>query len=400
MEVDASPPMLLLTAAINLGVAFSFFIVNFRYPTAIKQSLSLYAWACVAVAVGSVAAVKLHVTAPLMSQIFNLSVSGAGTCLYYFSYRSLLERTYHLRITGTLYAIFLVCAVYGTFVTRSANQSAFTICAFDAILFGLASRDLLVNFRDSGRAHVIQGVAIGLFAAIMLVWGLQLLLLPPKPALIIHFGSPESYGLAAICMGAALGPITFLLLCNDEFNSRLLTLVATDPLTGLANRRRLMERGAEEIARARRFNHPLCVLMIDLDHFKALNDTHGHAAGDRALKQVAESSLAVLRDIDLVARSGGEEFAVLLPETSLAKGIEVADRLRQAVAGLEIMGTGGTVTISASIGVAELGIADETIDQVLARADRALYDAKAAGRNRVHHEAMAPGSALPDANPA
>jgi diguanylate cyclase (GGDEF)-like protein len=400
MGADASPPMMMLTASILVCAAFSFFIVNYRYPVAIKRALILYACACIAIACGFTLAVIFAQTAPQLSLIFNLIVSGAGACLYYFSYRSLLERTYHLGKTGALYALFLVAVVYCGLVTRNPNQSVFAVCVLDMILFGLAARDLLLNLRGHGRAHLIQGICMGLYVVAVLVWGIQILELPQQPRIIIHFGDPASYGLAANCIGAAWGSVNFLLLCNDEFNSRLLKLVATDPLTGLANRRRLIERGAEEIARARRFNHALTALMIDLDHFKALNDAHGHAAGDRALKLVAEVCTATLRDIDLLCRSGGEEFAVLLPETDLARGLEVAERLRRAVAAIEMATPADAVTLSASIGLAELGADDVAIDQVLARADRALYRAKAEGRNRVNHEATSPGDALAHGNPA
>ncbi len=393
--------MLSLTAAILLGGAISFLIVNFRYPLAIKRSLILFASANVAIAIGCLISAFFAGVAPQPSQIANLAVSGLGTCLYYFAYRSLQERSYHPRMVFALYAIFLAAVIHSSLVAHSGNRAAFAICALDIILFGLSGRDLLVNFPGRGLAHLIQGIAIALFTVFLIGWGALLLMIPPAQSLVIHFGEPASYGLAAICIGSALGQIIFLLMCNDEFNSRLLKLVSTDPLTGLANRRQLMERGAEEIARARRFGHPITALMVDLDHFKVLNDTHGHAAGDRALIMVAATCLTTLRDIDLVARSGGEEFAILLPETGLAEGLDVAERLCRAIHGLTVpAGATAAVSISASIGVAELSQDDVALDQVLARADRALYRAKAQGRNRVSHEAAEIARPLPAGNAA
>jgi diguanylate cyclase (GGDEF)-like protein len=194
--------------------------------------------------------------------------------------------------------------------------------------------------------------------------------------------------------------VTFLLMCNDEFNTQLLTLASTDPLTGVANRRRLMQRAAEEIARARRFSQPVTVVMIDLDHFKRLNDAHGHETGDRALCEVARACVAVVRDIDLVSRTGGEEFAILLPQTTLGRGLEVAERLRRAVAAIALPVAGAHLAISASLGVTELSPDDATIEQVLARADRALYRSKAEGRNRVSHEEVGLAVPLADGEPA
>jgi diguanylate cyclase (GGDEF)-like protein len=400
MEIDAAPPILSINATILLGSALSFFIVNYRYPDTIRRSLNLYAFAGIAIAAGALSEAFFKVAAPLPSQMFNLIVSGGGTCLYYFSYRCLQERSYHGRMVAALFAAFVASVFYGGLVAHNANLNVFAICVLDAILFGLASRDLLVNMGGRGRAHLIQGVGMGLFAALLLAWGAQLLTLPPKPQLIIHFGDPESYGLALTCLGSAIGSINFLLLCNDEFNARLLTLAETDELTGLANRRRLIERGRAEIARARRFGHPVTAMMIDLDHFKALNDTHGHAAGDRALKQVADVCRDTLRDIDLVARSGGEEFAVLLPETDLAKGLEVAERLRHAIYAIELPVGPDGARIAASVGIAELGKDEAVLDQLLARADKALYRAKAEGRNRVCCEMSVAAGASAEANPA
>ena len=155
-----------------------------------------------------------------------------------------------------------------------------------------------------------------------------------------------------------------------------------------------------ELRRARRSQMPLSLIMFDLDHFKEVNDRYGHLCGDAVLAAVGGRMRDVLRGSDLKCRYGGEEFAVLLPETDLAKGIEVAERLRQAVVDLDIPVAGAAARLSASFGVAELGTADVAIDQVLARADQALYRAKAEGRNRICHDAIAPERASTEASPA
>ena len=152
----------------------------------------------------------------------------------------------------------------------------------------------------------------------------------------------------------------------------------------------MIERGEEEISRIERVTQPLTMIMLDLDHFKTINDTHGHAVGDRVLKEAAQASVGALREIDLVARSGGEEFAILLPQTPLVRGLEVAERLRQAIARIHVPEAPAGVT--ASLGVAEYAPGDASIDQLMARADRALYRAKAEGRNRVSHELAEPSA--------
>lgn len=158
-----------------------------------------------------------------------------------------------------------------------------------------------------------------------------------------------------------------------------------DGLTGIANRNHFIDTGDLEMHRARRYGRPLSVLLIDLDHFKQINDTHGHGVGDTVIKNVVRACLASLRTIDRMGRLGGEEFAALLPETNREGAAIAAERLRAAIAAMTIEIEGGTrLAITASVGVATLADSDATrVDALIVRADRALYAAKRAGRNRV-----------------
>lgn len=157
-----------------------------------------------------------------------------------------------------------------------------------------------------------------------------------------------------------------------------------DMLTGLSNRRHFFELAEKELARARRHHEPFAVLMLDVDNFKQVNDTYGHDVGDMVLRQMSEVCAGVLRGNDILARLGGEEFAILLPETVLAPALETAERLRLALAASAVqLGDGRKLHFTASIGVACLVSTDENIDAILKRADAALYSAKNAGRNRV-----------------
>ncbi len=161
-------------------------------------------------------------------------------------------------------------------------------------------------------------------------------------------------------------------------------LATIDPLTGAANRRQFMDRLTAELERARRYGHALSVVMLDIDHFKRINDTHGHAVGDEALRALVATLHGALRDVDLLGRLGGEEFAVVLPETPPVGAVEVAERLRAAVAGIGVpVAVDGILSFTASLGVAGLDAADAGIEDLLARADRALYRAKQDGRDRV-----------------
>lgn len=158
----------------------------------------------------------------------------------------------------------------------------------------------------------------------------------------------------------------------------------TDMLTGLPNRRRFLELAEQELARATRYDGQLSVLMIDLDNFKSINDVHGHQSGDRVLAKFAEICRKTMRSIDIAGRLGGEEFAILLPETDLQHAVEAAERLRQRIADTEMaMENGKNFGFTASFGAASLSPDNDNIDRLLGAADRALYEAKRTGRNRV-----------------
>ncbi len=166
-------------------------------------------------------------------------------------------------------------------------------------------------------------------------------------------------------------------------NAQLKRLATIDPLTGVSNRRHFFDLVEEEIERMRRYRHPASMFMLDLDHFKLLNDTHGHDAGDRALAEVAQEVRGLLRGHDLFGRMGGEEFAGFLPETNIDAAFSVCERLRERIAEIEIRAGSNIVRFTASIGVAAVEIDDESPDASLKRADKALYTVKSNGRDGV-----------------
>lgn len=166
---------------------------------------------------------------------------------------------------------------------------------------------------------------------------------------------------------------------------RSLSLAVTDELTGLYNRRYVFAHLNELLARRQGSGDETAVMLFDIDHFKQVNDRHGHPAGDEVLRELATRALRHVRSIDLVGRLGGEEFIVVMPETSLGGAALVAERVRAAVADemFTLPKEGKTLPITVSIGVAVTGPDDDELECVLKRADNALYDAKNAGRNRV-----------------
>jgi len=164
---------------------------------------------------------------------------------------------------------------------------------------------------------------------------------------------------------------------------QLLIMATTDVLTGLANRRFFMERLSNEFDRVKRYESLYTILMIDLDFFKKINDTQGHKAGDNVLTKVSEILQSELRCTDIIGRIGGEEFAVILPETEIQHGLQIAERLRKAVEQLPLELDGDKINVTISLGASQSNITDREMDDALIRADSALYDAKRSGRNRV-----------------
>lgn len=168
-----------------------------------------------------------------------------------------------------------------------------------------------------------------------------------------------------------------------RMEAELRRLATTDPLTGAFNRRQFFDKAREEFRRHRRYGHAFVLLLMDLDHFKKINDTYGHPVGDAALQLFVDNCRRVLRQTDIFGRTGGEEFSAVLPETHAPDALQVADRLRARVAGTPIPLEAGAIRFTVSIGLTELQPTDDSLRSMIRRADQALYAAKGGGRNRV-----------------
>ena len=169
----------------------------------------------------------------------------------------------------------------------------------------------------------------------------------------------------------------------QQLNAQLERLAMMDELTGLMNRRAFFNQGAKEISRTQRHQTPLSLLMLDVDVFKSVNDCYGHAAGDRVLQHVAHKIIENVREMDTVARMGGEEFSVLLPSTGAKDAVKLAERVRQAVERESCQIQDQTIEVTVSIGVASYGENMSSLEAILRHADDSMYQAKHQGRNRV-----------------
>jgi diguanylate cyclase (GGDEF)-like protein len=191
------------------------------------------------------------------------------------------------------------------------------------------------------------------------------------------------YSLAAMAILATFMVMCYLWFLVAELQTELAEQARTDPLTGALNRRAMEEAALRETARSTRYDHPLSVIMIDIDFFKRLNDARGHAAGDCALKAFVRKVKSLLRGEDSFARTGGDEFTILLPDTPASAGSLTAERVRQAIEAMEIPFEKSPIKLTISAGVAQLDPDHGGLEGMMHRADAAMYKAKALGRNSV-----------------
>lgn len=241
--------------------------------------------------------------------------------------------------------------------------------------------EMLMRYRGEGRAHVVGGCLSLMMAAATAARLVGAAAGRPEQGDLIAGDWAERVFFLFAYIAATMSALNFCLISNDAFNNELRRQADADPLTDLPNRRRLTQRGEEETRRARRYRRPLSVIVLDLDHFKAINDGYGHAGGDAALIAAGEICRATLRDVDMFARLGGEEFVAVLAETSRSEAAAVAELLRLAMTRVRTPGA-PDLRLTASLGTATLRNGEQFAD-LLARADAAMYQAKAAGRNRV-----------------
>ena len=267
-------------------------------------------------------------------------------------------------------------------------------------LASLASESVDVVFRHFHQtaAKVIEKERIGLYITTMLTLGaIVTLYILYRRVVVSGFGDRLSLISSAMVAESGSEPPHIPVRGRDEIAVmakaaeellgkavRLRNLAAVDQLTQVWNRRHFFELAAIETDRATRHNSVSVIMMLDIDHFKKVNDTHGHNFGDHALFEVAQSCKGVIRSIDIFARYGGEEFALIMPETSLEEGVIAAERIRTTVASKPLQTKNGKeLVLTISIGMVEVRLNQVKIDDALGFADRALYLAKKMGRNRV-----------------
>lgn len=326
----------------------------------------------------------LSAALPFLRHAWNVpaALSGAAACLFVREIAELQHfspRVY--RMFGWLAGVFVVLAFAN--VARRFGLGEFVAMIGNLIFVGAAVFTLVVAFLAWRRQNRAAGwflLAWGLLESFTIATAVHLLVTKQDSMALLYYGLPLSMVAAAVLI--ALG-------VADRLRDERLALTdaqrraQTDSLTGVLNRRSLIERLDAACLRAQARGLPIALLFIDLDHFKEINDTYGHAAGDACLKAIIDPIHAELRQSDVIGRYGGEEFVVILSSADVAAAEPIAERIRNRVANVSVEGFGAPIHVTCSIGVATSDMLGVWGEKLIARADEAVYVAKRAGRNRV-----------------
>lgn len=313
---------------------------------------------------------------------------GAAFCAYAIALRAFNGSPQRrLRLAIILGLVAVVAAYFGGVAPDESLRVGWSSALY-AVLLGTCARAF---YRRGMAINVVQHVTGGMFVfctvlmsyrAVVYLFG------------IADFGTPRDAPLQLMVYGLGgmlpvVSTVGFLLMCTDRGQQELSAAARLDYLTGICNRRAIEDLGARAMAAARRHGMPLAMMIIDVDHFKRINDEFGHAAGDEALIETVRRIRDSLRAEDLVGRLGGEEFVAVLPNTDGQSALAAAERTRAAFACAPMPVGGGEPLVTVSVGVAVLAPEDSQFSHLLRRADRAMYAAKAAGRDRVMLDGLA-----------
>jgi len=374
--------VIVIAGIMSLMMAVALYFMKRNYPPSIE---GLAEWAT-APAILFVAALLFgargRIPDALSIVVANLLLF-SGTALLYFG----SQRFFGLRQSIRLWSATILCVMppLAWFAVVAPHHGVrVTITAgFMAVLSLTHARLVMARGPRTFSTYFTGGALLTLTAAQVLRFA-ESFQLPAVDGALDNTSPGQGAYVSVYAFSVLAATIGMILMATDRLRGELEHLATHDSLTGCLNRRALIEACALELARCRRNQQVMSVLLLDLDHFKAVNDTHGHLVGDRVLVDFADRVRALLRVPDRLGRFGGEEFVVLLPETSLDKARVVAERIRRDIEQAD----GDLPRRTVSIGVTVSFPDDPDLDGLLARADAALYQAKEGGRNRVETVAL------------
>jgi len=379
---------------LNVPTLWTAFVINFlalgliwayilhSYPS--LKAAAYWTGSALALAAGALIATLTMVTDSLVPLLFGGTTVVFATCCTAMGIRRFYNEPVLWRQTAVITALTFASLSVFLFGYDSATARILIFSVAQALPLFLSLK-LLLPKQDGGvnaGARLAGSVAV-VIIAICAFRALGKVFQIGTDFSFTHFNAPQSVAILAQLFLSMVCNFGFLLMAMDRLRNEVADLAMMDDLTGVGNRRQLLQRLTEECARSDRSNQPFALLVVDLDNFKTINDTHGHAAGDACLRHFTLMAQTRLRPGDLLARTGGDEFCVMLPASTLREGAMIARRIvevcREDAAGC----TANEVPLSVSIGIAQWTRDIGTFpDRLIAAADHALYVAKKEGRDR------------------
>ena len=280
-------------------------------------------------------------------------------------------------------ALVVLASYYFTFEAPSVHWRTVVLAALYAILMGASARAIFRRHGPPGPIPGVTGAVFALGAVLMTIRGLTELLAARPVDSVFPLEPASLLVLAVLGVLPLLSTVGFLLMCTERSQAELEKAAHMDYLTGICNRRAIEDLARRAIAAARRHGMPMAMMIVDVDHFKRINDQYGHECGDLALVESVRRLRVGLRAEDLVGRLGGEEFVAVMPNTDGTAALAAAERVRAAFAAEPMHIDGHDVPVTVTAGVAVLTAEDQQFSHLLRRADRAMYAGKNAGRNQV-----------------
>lgn len=379
---------LLVGAMLTLLIGMLLAVVARAMPAGLRPALNWWVAATLLQPAGFV----LLTQRDALPAWITIVLANALIAMAFVAYAVALRRFFSLRPRAGLLAAMLGLAVavsvYWGLVQPDLTRRLIAISVVLAWLLGYSAWTLYRNPDSHGLVRHVAGGAFAFSALIMAYRAVALVFEPGQVTTIFQLTHVQllTYAIGGIL--PVVATVGFLLLCTDRSQRELERAARLDYLTDVYNRRAIEELGTRAIAAARRHGMSLSLLVVDLDHFKHINDELGHAAGDLALVRAVARIREALRAEDLLGRLGGEEFIVLMPSTDGASASAAAERIRESFSAQPLDLDGRKRTVTLSIGVAVLAPADRHFSQLLQRADRAMYSAKHAGRDLVVADPM------------
>ncbi|MDP1610812.1 MAG: GGDEF domain-containing protein [Sulfuritalea sp.] len=367
--------IILLAGVMSLLMGVVLFFLRRNYPPSIK-GLGEWAAAPPVIFVATVTFAARGVIPVVFSIMLANLLLFAGTSLFYFGSQRFFGLKPSIRFWSSLSLLTMIPLAWFTLAEPHHGVRVAIVAAFMAAL-SFAHGRLIFLHGPRRFSSFFTGGAMAILTLAQLLRLVTAFELSPADGIFDNTSPMQTAYVAIYAFTVLMASIGMVLMATDKLRAEFEHLASHDSLTGALTRRALIDVCERELERCRRKGYAMSLLMLDLDHFKAINDTHGHLVGDRVLVDFVARVTTLLRLPDTFGRFGGEEFVAVLPETSLEQALLVAERIRAEIASLPVP------SCTVSIGAATSAEGDASVDALLAQADAALYQAKAAGRNCV-----------------